>query len=511
MSSIQEVSKVQALQGRGVISPWPLIILAGLALVVRFHGITVPVIWYDESYSLSLSERSPASIWFATAVDVHPPLYYVLLHYWMLLFGNGVAAVRGLSAVADVGALLLSVKLMSLVATQRAAFIAGLLLVLLPISVRYSQEARMYTLLGFWLMAASVSLVSWVRQPHCMRYPVMYVVLMTAAFYTHYFAALCVPVHWLYWSGAGSGRPAALAWRRWLSVNVAIVILYLPWLPHLVGQSVRMKGLEWISPTTWNMLPELVSQFVAMASPPGDRTWVASVILALMIICATQAVRYGRIDRRSALLIVAYFFLPVVTVFVSSWAKPIFVPRYFVFAAVGLPLIVALALDGLAMRRPVLASICLSVFIAGEVHGLIKVFTQCDGLNGTYERNMIRPDILADGIKQQLQAGDEIIVDGPFWYLPFSYYNNTGIEPRIYVGRMEVPHVLGGGALIPQRLDWTFSIDDALTSRPRNRVWWVTGEPDPQGPISFPSGWRQILTLKGGDVEALLFVRGNEP
>ncbi|MDZ5433675.1 glycosyltransferase family 39 protein [Pseudomonas fluorescens] len=126
-----------------------ILVLITLALIVRFHGISIPVIWYDEAYSLLLSERSPALIWSTTAGDVHPPLYYVILHFWMKVLGNSALSARSLSALADVGTLLLCTKLMSLIATRRAACFAGVLLALLPISVRYSQEVRMYALLGF--------------------------------------------------------------------------------------------------------------------------------------------------------------------------------------------------------------------------------------------------------------------------------------------------------------------------------------------------------------------------
>ncbi|MSE24761.1 hypothetical protein GKC32_09940, partial [Lactobacillus curvatus] len=78
----------------------------------------------------------------------------------------------------------------------RAAVLAGILLALLPTAVRYSQEVRMYSLLGVWLLAATLALVYWVRQPERKRYLVAYALLMTAAFYTHYFTALCVLVHW---------------------------------------------------------------------------------------------------------------------------------------------------------------------------------------------------------------------------------------------------------------------------------------------------------------------------
>ena len=506
---------VQVRQWRWAVYPSIVLALFTLALIVRFHGISVPIIWYDEGYSLMLSERSPALIWSTTAGDVHPPLYYVILHYWTMLFGASVVAVRGLSTVADVGTVLLCIKLMSLLATRRATCIAGVLLVLLPISVRYSQEVRMYTLVGFWLMAATVALVCWSRQPQLKRYPVMYVLLMTAAFYTHYFAALCVLVHWLYWSGLGSGESASLPVRKWLMANVAIVVLYSPWLPHFIDQTWKMKGLEWITPTTWEMLPSFIAQCVAMISATDGGLWGGLIVSAVIIACCVMALRYGRSGRRSTVLVIAYFFVPVITVFFLSLAVPIFVPRYLVFAAAGLPLFVAVVLDRLAERRPVIAFLCLSMFVAGEVHGLQKVYSQQDGLNGTFIRKMARLDTLADGIKREAEAGDELVVDGLYWYLPFHYYNTTGIQPRLYIARLPTgasdgPSNYGGWLLIPQTLDWIFFDNVATVKLSSKRVWWVTGRPRPEKVVTFPKGWKQTQTLKGGEVEARLFILGDE-
>lgn len=514
MSAMDRLVDAQVRRQRLVVYG-PVLILVMLALVARLHGISVPVIWYDEAYSLLLSERSPAQIWAITAGDVHPPLYYLILHYWTMVFGNSAFSARSLSTLADIGTLVLCIKLMSLIATRRAALIAGVLLVLLPISVRYSQEARMYALLGFWLMAATVALVCWSRQPHLKRYPVMYVLLMTSAFYTHYFAALCVLVHWVYWSGVGSGESASLPGRKWLAANVAIVTLYSPWLPHFIDQAWKMKGLEWIAPTTWEILPSFIAQCAAMISASDGGLRGALIVSGLMIACCVVSLRYRRRDRRSTLLLIAYFFVPVITVFFLSWAVPIFVPRYLVFAAAGLPLIVAVALDRLAEHRPVIAFLCLSAFITGEVHGLLNVYSQQDGLNGTFIRKMARLDTLAEGIKRQAEAGDEIVVDGIYWYLPFSYYNSTGIQPRLYIsssptGGPNGPLDFGGWLLIPQRLDWIFFNNVSTVKLSSKRVWWVTGRPRPEYVLTFPPWWKQTQTLKGEEVEARLYILDGE-
>ncbi|WP_431481388.1 glycosyltransferase family 39 protein [Pseudomonas thivervalensis] len=262
-----------------------LVAVTVLALVVRFHGITVPAIWLDEAFSILLAKYEPWEIWPVTARDVHPPLYYLVLHYWIVMFGDGVLAVRSLSAIADVGTILLSIKLMSLVATRRAIWIAALLLALLPICVRYSQEARMYSLLGFWLMGATVTLMHWVKKREKIRFPVIYVLLMTAAFYTHYFAALCVLVHWFYWWWGRSGdSQTLLAARDWVLVHVAIVILFVPWLPHFIEHWTVKPG--WIPPVTEQDALSLVWQFIAMSAWGVQSTFLRTVPLGIVIACA---------------------------------------------------------------------------------------------------------------------------------------------------------------------------------------------------------------------------------
>lgn len=492
-----------------------LFLLVGLALSARLHGITEPVIWYDEGFSLLLSQRSPALIWATTAGDVHPPLYYVILHYWMQLFGSSVLSVRGLSALADVGTLLLCIKLMSLLVSRRAALIAGVLFALLPLAVRYSQEVRMYTLLGLCLMAATVVLVCWGRQPYSRRYPLLYVLLMAAAFYTHYFAALCVLVHWLYWSGLGSGEPVLLPVRKWLWVNVAIVLLYMAWLPNFVEQARTMKGLEWIPPTTWQTLPDFIGQSTVMTTSAEGGWWGGLIVSALMIVCAVRVLADRRIDRRSALLLVGYFFVPVVVVFLLSWAVPIFIPRYLVFAAVGLPMLVAITLDRIAARWPIAALLCLCLFAAAQWSGLQRVYAQQDGLNGTLPRKLGRLDRIAEGIRREIQAGDEIVMDDLFWYLPFSYYNDTGIQPRLYVSRLPSgkpsgPLAYGGWLVIPQRLDWIFFSDVSALEPVAKRVWWVAHKNSGMYAVTVPKGWKQTQTIDGGSIEARLFIPNAE-
>jgi len=70
-----------------------LLLIFGLALLLRAPSVGTKSLWLDEAYSVFQAEREEL----AEPVFVegpHPPLYYVMLHYWVRIAGNGEAAVR---------------------------------------------------------------------------------------------------------------------------------------------------------------------------------------------------------------------------------------------------------------------------------------------------------------------------------------------------------------------------------------------------------------------------------
>ena len=94
-----------------------------------------------------------------TAQDIHPPLYYALLHGWAALLGTGPTALRLFSVAVGI----LTIPLLYLVARRmlsaRAALLATLLLTISPLHVYYSQEVRMYGLVA--LLSVGILAAAW--------------------------------------------------------------------------------------------------------------------------------------------------------------------------------------------------------------------------------------------------------------------------------------------------------------------------------------------------------------
>jgi len=76
-----------------------------IAIILLGIGfISLPIfhenLWFDESYSVAIAKHGFADIWTITGNDVHPPVYYWMLHIIYLIFGNNILAFRLFSVIA---------------------------------------------------------------------------------------------------------------------------------------------------------------------------------------------------------------------------------------------------------------------------------------------------------------------------------------------------------------------------------------------------------------------------
>lgn len=149
--------------------PLALILIVGIGL--RLHAIAADSLWYDELCSveisaghgmvhyllptrqllpaapdlLSLDNAQPAwRIWTSLDLDFHPPLYYLALRCWRHLAGSSDLALRLLSMLAGIAALILIYDLTRLAHGAVAGLWAAALFAVANTQIDFAQEARMY-------------------------------------------------------------------------------------------------------------------------------------------------------------------------------------------------------------------------------------------------------------------------------------------------------------------------------------------------------------------------------
>lgn len=486
---------------------WWVPILA-MAIALRFYHLTSAAIWGDEGSSLLLSEYAATDLWFHAAHDVHPPLYFLLLRGWIEVFGDSIGSIRSMSAIPGAVVVGLGIWLTQQLSTRRAAVLAGILLALLPTAVRYSQEVRMYSLLGVWLLGATLALVYWMRQPERTRYLAAYVVLMSAGFYTHYFTALCVLVHWAYLGLQPPGQ-RLITRKAWWLANVTIVLLYLPWLPNLLNLVQHVDQLKvggdigWEEPVNLLSLPSMIWQF--LLQDEAIEVWPPLFWLFPLLLVAVVAMTAWHF--RPARLLALFFLLPLLLVYGVSFISPVFIERYLTVYALGLPILIALAIDRLPSRLAWLGA-ALFVLVAGvELLGLKNTFTvdEQDQFN-----------VPVEFINRNYQEDDRIVLSDMLWYLSYVYYDQTDAQLQLFTppkpdGTSTRPNAYGFGTLVDQ--DGGRIYLDHLSALPADtrRVWLVSSNEAPDEFAPLPDGWRELSRQEGGGARARLFVLCNAP
>jgi uncharacterized membrane protein len=155
------------------------------AIILRFSHLDTKVFWHDEIYTeLRISgyknidpmnarsgkilskknllvfqgvsdQKSLKDTLSSLSEDVHTPLYFILLKYWQDLWGNSITTIRSLSAIFGVLCLpALYLLTRQLFKSKQTAKIITSFLAVSPMFIRYSQDARPYSL---WTLSAIIS------------------------------------------------------------------------------------------------------------------------------------------------------------------------------------------------------------------------------------------------------------------------------------------------------------------------------------------------------------------
>ena len=119
---------------------WLLLGVTLAGAILRVYLLGDKSIWLDEAFSIALSRRSLDDLLRLTVLaDTHPPLYYILLKYWLLL-GQSEGAVRLLSALFSTAAIPAVYLLASTLYEDRNAGLLGaVILAFSPFQIWYAQ------------------------------------------------------------------------------------------------------------------------------------------------------------------------------------------------------------------------------------------------------------------------------------------------------------------------------------------------------------------------------------
>ena len=304
----------------------------GLALITFFAFILRLIgsnqsFWLDEGASISIAQLPLANILSAAGSDFHPPLFYLLLHFWLPLADKSEWLIRLPNIVfgsLTIPAFYFLLKAFFSKDKNNLPLIASFLLAINPLHIYYSMELRMYSL------NALLSILSWTYLSKG-RWKI-FTLLSIVNVYTFYGAFFNLTAQWVYifWRHKKRLKPFVIC-------NLLLALSFLPWLPTVKTQlgngNVLQQALPGWSVTSGALsgksLGLIMAKFtfgrISLVNKAAYALFVVGVSLYFLL-CSTLT--YLRKELRPILI---WFYVPLIIATIISLRVPLLGYWRFVF------------------------------------------------------------------------------------------------------------------------------------------------------------------------------------
>lgn len=400
-----------------------LILITLLGFGLRMLRLDFQPLWWDEGYSVWFAGHSLSEMARLTAADIHPPLYYGLLHLWTLAFGLKPLSLRFFSIFAAMPAIPLAYLLGRDMRDRTTGYLAALLVAINPFAIFYAQEIRMYGLAATLSLAAMWTGWRWgmvsikgARMPkNSWKWGAAHALSVLAGLYTLYMFALLPLAQFLWVIIARRDRIKAFLFSL-----IAAGLLYLPWvlyagpkLLNYVAYKVVKDNDQPLSLAIYlgrHLSAFTVGHLEGALAPLWPWTLLLLIPpLAALVFAKSDARRWQKLASPAVYLTVILLTALLIG-FVQQLRAP-FIPQRFervlLFAAPALWLLLALGTRSLWRESRAAAVIFLVVLALMQGASLVAFYT-----TPRYADRDYRP--LIHTVSKNLRPGDNIFVIYPW-------------------------------------------------------------------------------------------------
>ena len=510
------------------LAPWLVILITLIGAGVRVFRLANNGMWLDETFSVWVANQSVADmLQWIVKIDQHPPLYYLLLHYWITLNGDTPYHVRLLSVLFGAGTIPIIYLIGKRISGAMIGLIAAMFLALSLFNIYYAQETRMYTFLTFDAAVAIYALVRLLTDSRSVRPIGSQFLEYLHAWRTagpaepntqrafSYEVETRPQTGWSAWISRHRWLPfqaieTDLAWVTFIVFSVATLFSHNTAVFFCLATNIFVFGLllfqrirhsgslpvfqapsigNWVKAQIGIFLlwsPWLLA-FIKQASRVDQDFWIPQptwdgVIQTLrgllnpsapdqisqvmtLILCAVLCLGlvYYRKKLSIFVFLAALFAIPVLGELIVSIRRPIFLDRTLIWITI--PLFLVLAAGIAQLRSRLLIIVALGILCANYLFS-----------TGDYFRFVQKEDwsTAAGYVAYFAEKDDLVLFNSNFVEIPFDYYFKTYEEQySIQVEKSGVPKDLfDSGILEPKMKD--SDIPKLISSlRGHDRVWLV--------------------------------------
>ena len=406
---------------------WILLFILLVAISLRLYQLGNESLWFDEGGSIRWAAQSIPRILDSASDAFHPPFYFLILHFWMMIWGSGEIAVRFLSLIFGVFSIAGIYLIGRLLFDRAVGLIAALIATLSPFHIYFSQEARMYTLVMFLSLCSMIFFQRLLRTKNFFSiagYAFANVLLL----YTHNFGFLIIAAQNIFICPffLRFKKVGMICFRDWIILQIAQILFFIPWLRVVIAQLARIQKGYWLGAVSLQSLWQTLIDY--SGSPALTVIFSILVIIAVLLTVSpaedarrkilNSFKRRRRADRlndppETSLCLIWLLAPIVIPYFISKVSQPVYITRITTAAS---PAFYLLAARGIRSLQNKIIQVIIGVIIAGLL--LVTLPGYYRQIKKERWREAVRY------IESQAQAGDLLIFNAAA-YLEniFNYYS----------------------------------------------------------------------------------------
>ena len=416
-----------------------LLLILAVGSFLRIYGIGAQNITYEEAVSLNVSTQGIASVIEEIGNQIVVPLYFIVLHFWIKLFGISEAAVRSLSAIFGIVSILLIYQIGSILFSRRVGLIGSFLSAISFYYIAFSSQfARPYGLLLLLSLLSYLLFIKILKEDRKWYYPAYFLVNLLLG-YTHLYGLFVIASQMFFF---------LLFWNKYrlqrLKFSITVVVTVTSFLPivFLLGGQVITGATSDLWWPEMN-LKSIIDTLAGYAGAEPGRPFLLLVFLLLVIFGSFSIklvagkwswkkpveslndlrwqIKLESIEKE--LLLVIWLSISIIIPFIESrfWTS-VYLPKYIIGASPALYLLVAKGLANLP-RKWLFYSVLTLIILLSSL-----------GLYNYYESEpKTQWKEAANLVELNSAENDVILFCGPVYQLPFDYYYQ-GDLPEFRIG-----------------------------------------------------------------------------
>lgn len=400
------------------------ILLVGLFLRLINLGQSL---WLDEAINVNVATNVDylSLITKYSLSDFHPPLYHVILRFWISLFGSSEMAIRAPSIIFALGTILMTYLIAKSLFEKKTALIASTLLATAPLHIYYSQEARMYMLAAFLSSLSVYFFIALLKKDKILNW-FGFIASTAVMLYTDYLPYLLLPTYLVYLIlNRKNIKKATL--KSFLPAFIIIGFLALPWLIFIPqqlggGLSTAANSPAWAKVVGAPQATSLILTFVkfTIGRISIDNNLYYAIIFAPIAIFVSILFLISNLRMSSQRSFIWYWFLlPIIFAFGVSFIVPIYAYFRLIFVLPAFYIIWACAIN--TVNWPRLVRILLMLALVINL-GATVIYLE----NPKFQRENWKGAV--SYVKNNLKPKTVVLFEADYPAGPFDYYNKTGIE-----------------------------------------------------------------------------------